>query len=135
MNYGRIIQVEQECKMTLGGADALTQITKSLDIMKIKKELIKIFPIFEKIKIENIWGGKCDVTLNNLHFIDEIDKNLYIAHGFSGQGLVATHLYAQAIVESICGNNDKMNFFKNINPDDYCQNKILAMLQKMIHTI
>ena len=31
MNYERIIQVEQECKMTLVGADALTQIAKFLD--------------------------------------------------------------------------------------------------------
>ena len=135
MNYGRIIKVNQEYKMTLGGADALTQITKSLDIIKIKKELIKIFPIFEQIKIENIWGGKCDVTLNNLPFIDEIDNNLYIAHGFSGQGLVATHLYAKAIVESICENKDKINFLKNLNPDNYHQNKIMAMLQKMLNTI
>ena len=60
---------------------------------------------------------------------------MYIAHGFSSQGLVATHFYVKAIVESICENKDKMNFFKNLNPVDYHKNKIMGMLQKMINTI
>ena len=130
MNYGRLVEDADRpnhFRLTLGGADALGQLQTALDIHGIEREMRTIFPQLdrEKIKIEKIWGGKCDLTRNAIPFIINPRKGFYATGGMSGQGMVNTTLYGGAIAEAILGEPEKLKTLQMINPEFYVGNSML----------
>jgi len=135
MNYGRLVP-EHSCngkfRLTLGGADALTQSMISLEVIKIEKEMRLMFPQLDRdnIKIEAIWGGNCDLSRSELPVIINPRKGMFYAAGFSGQGMVNTALYGSAIAERILAmKTDKLETLKQINSFPYANNALLAWMQ------
>jgi hypothetical protein len=105
----------------LGGADALGQAQTAFDIRAIEKEMHTMWPQLkhERVKIEKIWGGNCDLTTSGMPYIIEPREGFYAIGGFSGQGMVNTTLYGGAVAEKIMGQGEKFEALKLLNPEFY----------------
>ena len=57
----------------------------------VRKNLLKIYPQLENVKIEHAWGGALGITPTRLPFVRKIGKSIYSASGYSGP-VSYTHL-------------------------------------------
>lgn len=135
MNYGRLIPASNGAdgfRLTLGGADALSQLFIPIEIAKIKHSLRELFPLIDRngIAIEKIWGGYCDLSWTEFPVLSNPLEGLYYAAGFSGQGMVNTTLYGTAIAEKIINRQSgAFELLKKINSIPYADNRLCAYLQ------
>ncbi|PID51584.1 MAG: FAD-dependent oxidoreductase [Pasteurellales bacterium] len=83
-------------------------------IAKMRKNMLKVFPHLENVKIDYGWGGPIDMTLNSAPHFGRIKPNLYFAQGFSGHGVALTGLAGRIITEAICGNDERLAIFEQL---------------------
>jgi gamma-glutamylputrescine oxidase len=139
MYYGRLVPVSNGSggfRLTLGGADALSQLFISIEVAKISRELRQLFPQIERegIAIEKIWGGYCDLSRTEFPVLLNPLKGLFYAAGFSGQGMVNTTLYGAAIADKILHKHSpSFELLQKINSSFYSENKVHAYLQAASH--
>lgn len=131
MNYGRLIEEldrQGYYRLTLGGADALGQAQTAFDILNIEREMRKMFPLLDRegVRIEKIWGGSCDLTRSGLPYIINPRDGFYAIGGFSGQGMVNSTLYGEAVAQVIMGDARKFEILKQMNPKFYASSDALA---------
>lgn len=131
MNYGRLIDVPDRrgyYRLTLGGADALGQAQTAFDIIAIERAMKTMFPqiVREGIKMEKIWGGNCDLTRSGVPYIINPCNGFYAIGGFSGQGMVNTTLYGDAVAQAILKDARKFEILQKINPKFYASSDALA---------
>lgn len=61
-----------------------------------------MFPSFADVPIEDAWGGPIDVSPTHLPTFGRLgDANLYYASGYTGNGVVPTHIAGQVIADLI----------------------------------
>ncbi|MDP8101807.1 NAD(P)/FAD-dependent oxidoreductase [Phocoenobacter atlanticus] len=84
-------------------------------IVKMRKNMLNVFPHLESVKIDYGWGGPIDMTLNSAPHFGRIQPNLYFAQGFSGHGVALTGLAGRIISEAICGNDERLAIFEHLN--------------------
>ncbi|MDP8099909.1 NAD(P)/FAD-dependent oxidoreductase [Pasteurella atlantica] len=84
-------------------------------IVKMRKNMLNVFPHLESVKIDYGWGGPIDMTLNSAPHFGRIQPNLYFAQGFSGHGVALTGLAGRIISEAICGNDERLAIFEQLN--------------------
>lgn len=81
---------------------------------KVNKNMLKVFPQLEGIKIDYHWGGPVDMTINaNPHF-GRISPHIYFAQGYSGHGVALTGLAGRIIAEAILGNDERLAIFEKL---------------------
>jgi gamma-glutamylputrescine oxidase len=108
----------EDWRMIFGGGETITsKFVKNSDSLKfVRKRMIKVFPELEKYKIEYSWGGTLAITVNRLpHFGSMMKDKLIYAFGYSGHGLALSILAGKLISEKINGEEDRFNFFADIN--------------------
>jgi gamma-glutamylputrescine oxidase len=137
MHYGRMIPARDRpgyYRLTLGGADALSQLQAALEIPRIESEMRAMFPQLDRqgIKVETVWAGNCDLSRNAIPYIANPQKGIFHAGGFSGQGMVCTSLYGRAIADRILGNaSERFSLLEQISPPPYARCGLLAHLQAL----
>lgn len=96
----------------LFGSDSSTNVDM---IAKMRSEMLAVFPQLENVKIDYGWGGPIDMTLNSTPHFGRVKPNIYFAQGFSGHGVALTGLAGRIISEAICGNDERLAIFENLN--------------------
>jgi gamma-glutamylputrescine oxidase len=135
MVYGRMVPVDDgtgRLRLTFGGADALMQVQIASAATALEKEMYGIFPALAKhnIKVKKIWGGECDLSRSALPVLCNPSDNMTYVAGFSGQGMVASGVYGEAIAEKIIkGTSEKFNTLMLLSPPSFHKVEIIAKLQ------
>lgn len=83
-------------------------------IAKMRKNMLKVFPHLDQVKIDYGWGGPIDMTMNSAPHFGRIQPNFYFAQGFSGHGVALTGLAGRIIAEAICGNDERLAIFEKL---------------------
>ena len=108
----------EDWRMIFGGGETVTsKFVKNSDALTfVRKRMIKVFPELDKYKIDYSWGGTLAITVNRLpHFGSMMNKKLIYAFGYSGHGLALSVLAGKLISEKINNEEDRFNFFADIN--------------------
>ena len=108
----------EDWRMIFGGGETVTsKFIKNSEVLTfVKKRMIKVFPELEKYKIDYSWGGTLAITVNRLpHFGTMMNDKLIYAFGYSGHGLALSVLAGKLISEKINKEEDRFNFFADIN--------------------
>ena len=74
----------------------------------VRKNLLKIYPQLENVKIEHAWGGALGITPTRLPFVRKIGKSIYSASGYSGQGVLLAPFFGDILGQMLLG--DAKNF-------------------------
>ena len=80
----------------------------------LRRRMTRVFPSLSGVKMDHVWGGYVDITLNRAPHWGRLGDNVYFAQGFSGHGIAATGLAGRIIAEAIRGQAGRLDAFARI---------------------
>jgi gamma-glutamylputrescine oxidase len=80
----------------------------------MRRRLRAVFPQLADVKLEHVWGGMIDISLNRAPHWGRLGDNVYFAQGFSGHGVNTTGLAGRLISEAIRGQSERLDVFRRI---------------------
>ena len=78
------------------------------------RRAIRVFPQLKDAKVEFLWGGNVDITVNRAPHFGHLAPNILFAHGFSGHGVALTGLAGKLAAEAIAGQAERFDVFARI---------------------
>ena len=99
-------------RMLFGGRAAFfpeteSTIRQSAEILRC--DMISVYPQLRNTKIDYVWGGTLDFTLDVMPHAGKID-GMYYAAGFAGHGVAAATWFGSKLAEQICGDSSENPF-------------------------
>lgn len=80
----------------------------------ILPRMLEIYPQLKNVRIDFEWGGKIGIVLNRVPAVGRINKNIYYCQGYSGHGVVATHVMGEIMSDAIGGTMEKYDLFADM---------------------
>jgi gamma-glutamylputrescine oxidase len=80
----------------------------------LRRRMTRVFPALEGVKMDYVWGGYVDISLNRAPHWGRIGTNILFAQGFSGHGIAATGLAGRIMAEAIRGQAGRLDVFQRI---------------------
>ena len=77
----------------------------------LRRRMTRVFPHLAEVKMDYVWGGFVDISLNRAPHWGRLGSNVYFAQGFSGHGIAATGLAGRIISEAIKGQAERLDAF------------------------
>jgi gamma-glutamylputrescine oxidase len=108
-------------RLIFGGGDSPLFSSKKGEtrtFSKIVKRMETIFPELEGCHISHWWGGYMDVTRHQIPEIGHKDEKLYYAFGYSGHGVVPSHMVGDILAAMMSGGREVPNFVKHFHAPD-----------------
>jgi gamma-glutamylputrescine oxidase len=75
---------------------------------------LRVFPQLKGAKVEFLWGGNVDITVNRAPHFGRLAPNILFTHGFSGHGVALTGLAGKLAAEAIAGQAERFDVFTRI---------------------
>lgn len=99
-------------RMLFGGRAAFfpeTENTVRQSAEILRRGMISVYPQLRDVKIEFVWGGTLDFTLDVMPHAGKID-GMYFAAGFAGHGVAAATWFGAKLAGLICGEPNDILF-------------------------
>lgn len=81
----------------------------------LQRRMARVFPQLADVRMETVWGGYVDISMNRGPHWGRLGANVYFAQGFSGHGVAATGLAGRVIAEAIRGQAERLDAFAQIS--------------------
>lgn len=94
-------------RMLFGGRAAFfpeTESTVRRSAEILRRGMISVYPQLRDTKVEYVWGGTLDFTLDVMPHTGKID-DMYFAAGFAGHGVAAATWFGAKLARLICGDS------------------------------
>jgi glycine/D-amino acid oxidase-like deaminating enzyme len=75
----------------------------------LRRGMIDVFPQLRETKVEFVWGGTLDFTLDVMPHTGKID-DMYFAAGFAGHGVAAATWFGAKLAGLVCGEPNDIPF-------------------------
>jgi gamma-glutamylputrescine oxidase len=85
----------------------------------MQRRMTRVFPSLSNVKMDYVWGGFVDISLNRAPHWGRLGSNVYFAQGFSGHGIAATGLAGRIISEAIKGQAERLDIFAQIKHQNF----------------
>jgi gamma-glutamylputrescine oxidase len=85
----------------------------------MQRRMTRVFPHLAGVKMDYVWGGFVDISLNRAPHWGRLGSNVYFAQGFSGHGIAATGLAGRVISEAIKGQAARLDVFAQIKHQNF----------------
>ncbi|MBL4667200.1 MAG: FAD-binding oxidoreductase [Sneathiella sp.] len=103
-------KITPDTRLVYGGQD-LSFGKASRQNNPIRTNMLKTFPMLKDVNIEYMWSGSLSVTRHRLPDAGRIGKNVYYAHGYSGQGVTLSAVMSKILAEAISGGMERLDVF------------------------
>lgn len=80
----------------------------------ILPRMLKVYPQLQDARIDFEWGGRIGVVLNRIPAVGRINNNVYYCQGYSGHGVVPTHLMGEVMADAIGGTMERYDLFADM---------------------
>ena len=98
----------------------------------MRKNMLRVFPQLEHVKIDYGWAGPIDMTLNSTPHFGRISPHIYFAHGYSGHGVALTGLAGRIVAEAILGDDERLSIFESLKVPSVYGGRIIKDLATKI---
>ena len=85
----------------------------------MQRRMTQVFPSLAGVKMDYVWGGFVDISLNRAPHWGRLGSNVYFAQGFSGHGIAATGLAGRIMSEAIKGQAERLDMFAQITHQNF----------------
>ena len=99
-------------RMLFGGRAAFfpeTENTVRQSAEILRRGMISVYPQLRNVKVEFVWGGTLDFTLDVMPHSGKLD-GMYFAAGFAGHGVAAATWFGARLAGLICGEPNDIPF-------------------------
>jgi gamma-glutamylputrescine oxidase len=101
-------------RLLFGGGEVYTR-RDPRDIKAfVRRHMLAVYPQLADTRIDFGWGGRIAITLNRLPNLGRIDRDLYFAQGYSGQGVALAGLAGALLAEAVAGTAERFDLFARI---------------------
>ncbi|MEG6508943.1 FAD-binding oxidoreductase [Methyloligella sp. 2.7D] len=81
---------------------------------KLMGNLVKVFPALKDVQIDFAWSGNFALSFTRVPQLGRIGDNTYFAQGYSGHGVVGSHLFGRILGEAIDGDSSRFDVFAGL---------------------
>jgi gamma-glutamylputrescine oxidase len=118
-------RLSRDHRMLFGGRVSYSRVPPPGLGARMRQRMVDVFPQLGDVKIDYVWGGYVDITMNRAPHWGRLQPNLYFAQGFSGHGIATTGLAARVIAEAIHGQAERLDVFERIPHHNFPGGKIM----------
>lgn len=101
-------------RMLFGGGTVYGGVDPADIKAKIVPNMEKVFPSLKGVKIDYAWSGNCAISFSRVPQLGRLGGNVYFAHGYSGHGVVGSHLFGRILAEAVSGDLSRFDAFANL---------------------
>lgn len=96
-------------RLLFGGGAAYSG-RRPLGLEKVMRvRLARTFPALATVRIDALWGGVVDITMNRLPDFGLRDGNIYYLQGFSGHGIALATMAGRLVAEAVAGTAERFD--------------------------
>lgn len=81
---------------------------------KLVPHLTAVFPELRDVAIEFAWSGNCAISFSRVPQIGQLGPASYFAQGYSGHGIIGSHLFGRLMGEAVAGERERFELFANV---------------------
>ncbi|MBO6825738.1 MAG: FAD-binding oxidoreductase [Sneathiella sp.] len=81
---------------------------------RIRSNMLKTFPDLDDLEIEYFWQGKIAFTRTLLPDAGQLSKNVFYAHGYSGQGVTVSNGTSEILARAVAGQLEALDVFSRL---------------------
>jgi gamma-glutamylputrescine oxidase len=75
----------------------------------VRRHMLRVFPHLAAVPIDYAWGGTLAITRTRLPHFARLTPEVFVAHGYSGQGIATATLAGQLIAEAVAGTAERFD--------------------------
>ena len=79
-----------------------------------RRQMLRVFPQLQDLKVTHAWGGYVDLTLNRAPDFGRLGSNIYYLQGFSGHGLALSGMAGKLAAEAMAGQAERFDVFSRL---------------------
>jgi gamma-glutamylputrescine oxidase len=76
-----------------------------------RARMIRVFPQLADVRLDHVWGGYVDITMNRAPDFGRIAPNVLYLQGFSGHGIAMAGMAGQLAAQAIAGQAERFDLF------------------------
>ncbi|MBI5719609.1 MAG: FAD-binding oxidoreductase [Burkholderiales bacterium] len=118
-------RVSKDRRMLFGGGESHAG-SRPADLAgTMRRRMLRVFPQLARARIEHVWGGVVDVTMNRAPDFGRLPAaatrapNVYYLQGFSGHGLALTGVAGRLVTEAMAGDASRFDVFARLQHHAY----------------
>lgn len=81
---------------------------------KLTPNLERIFPQLKGVQIDYAWSGNCAISFSRVPQMGRLGPAVYFAQGYSGHGVVGSHLFGRILAEAVDGDRSRFDVFERV---------------------
>ncbi len=81
---------------------------------KLVPNLRRIFPGLGEVRIDFAWSGNCAISFSRVPQLGRIGPAVSFAQGYSGHGVVGSHLFGRILAEAVGGDLSRFDVFARV---------------------
>lgn len=81
---------------------------------KLMPNLEKVFPELRGVRIDYGWSGNCAISFSRVPQMGRLGGQTYFAQGYSGHGVVGSHLFGRILGEAVDGDRSRFDVFERV---------------------
>lgn len=101
-------------RLVFGGGESYGAALPRNFARRVLRRMLPIFPMLADVRITHGWGGVLGITSPRLPFVRRLEPGLYVASGYSGQGVMLAPFTGRAIAEAILGDDRRLSVMTDL---------------------
>jgi gamma-glutamylputrescine oxidase len=81
---------------------------------KLIRNMARVFSQLEGVRIDHAWSGNCAISFSRVPQLGRLDGSVYFAQGYSGHGVVGSHLFGRILAEAVDGDLSRFDVFASV---------------------
>ena len=81
---------------------------------KLLPNLERVFPQLKGVGIDFAWSGNCAISFSRVPQLGRLGRAVYFAQGYSGHGVVGSHLFGRILAEAVHGDRSRFDVFDRV---------------------
>lgn len=107
----RYFRKSADNRLLFGGREAYTNADGPIE-PTIRRQIGSIYPHLKDVRLTHAWGGSVAVTRSRLPFVRVTQPGVTFIGGYSGHGVMLSHLLGRLYARKITGEGDAMEAFE-----------------------
>lgn len=107
-------RMTRDRRMLFGGGETFSpRFPKDIPAF-VMKHMAAIYPRLKAVPIDHAWGGTLGITVNRLPYLRRPKPNVWVAAGYSGQGVMLAPYAGHILAEAIRGAGERFDAFARL---------------------
>jgi gamma-glutamylputrescine oxidase len=98
-------------RLLFGGRVSYSGINESDSGRATRARMLKVFPQLADARLDHVWGGYVDITMNRAPDFGLVAPNVLYLQGFSGHGIAMAGMAGRLAAEAVAGQAERFDLF------------------------